>query len=388
MNKSVKLFFCGDFCSKPSTNPIAVSNDLKQLIATCDFKVCNFEVPLKPDNVDPRAGCFFQNDDAPGFLEDLGFNLFSFANNHAFDYGLEGWKKTMASFRHTPFGSGKYEDAYKVKVVEKDGIKVGFLPLCYAARWGVFDNYTDKNSYACAWVNDLKVNHVIIDAKKEVDFLFVLPHDGIEYINLPLPETIARYRDFIDYGADAVIGSHPHCPQGWEEYKGKPIFYSLGNFLFNSKEGYSYRATDRPHWYDGRCVVMDIDIESKKLRYDVINTQNEGNLAITIDKSSEASQYNQLICSYLTDDELYHKTLVETLTPIASGECNLVSNAFYYSTAKQLLKNIIKLITTQLNKQKREEANTKLERLMKDDTRRASVLSMIQEKTNVFSYDC
>ncbi|MBR5352415.1 MAG: CapA family protein [Bacteroidales bacterium] len=71
-----------------------------------------------------------------------------------------------------------------------------------------------------------------------MDYLFVLPHDGIEYVDAPMPETIARYRDFIDYGADGIFGAHLHCPQGWEEYKGRPIFYSLGNFFFNSKKGH------------------------------------------------------------------------------------------------------------------------------------------------------
>ena len=61
-----------------------------------------------------------------------------------------------------------------------------------------------------------------------------------------------------EYGADGVIGTHPHCPQGWETYKGKPVFYSLGNLLFNSKDGYDYRATNRPHWYEGLCVLMSI----------------------------------------------------------------------------------------------------------------------------------
>ena len=270
--------------------------------------------------------------------------------------------------------------------MEKDGVKIGLIPLCYSARFGVFDNYTDKDSLACAWINDLKVNHVIIEAKKEVDYLFILPHDGIEYIDIPLPETIARYRDFIDYGADAVIGSHPHCPQGWEEYKGKPIFYSLGNFLFNSKSDYSYRATDRPHWYEGRCVVVEIDKTTGSLHYEVVNTLNEGNLALTIDESENSVKHNQLLCAYLSDKEFYQKMLSKTMDSFAKGECNLISKAFYSTSAKQFLKNLYTLLTNQASAQKKKEANMKLERLMKDDTRRAFVLRFIQEKTNVFSY--
>ena len=68
---NVKLFFAGDFCSKPSTSKITVSDELKDLIQSCDLKVVNFEVPLKPENIElppQKRERFFQNDDATGFL--------------------------------------------------------------------------------------------------------------------------------------------------------------------------------------------------------------------------------------------------------------------------------------------------------------------------------
>lgn len=95
MSNLIRLFFAGDFCSKPSTSLITVSDELKKLISGCDLKVVNFEVPLKP-NVDlPQKDYerFFQNNDAPAFLKNLGFNLFPIANNHVFDWGEEGFKK-------------------------------------------------------------------------------------------------------------------------------------------------------------------------------------------------------------------------------------------------------------------------------------------------------
>ena len=94
--ESVRIFFAGDFCSKPSTSKISVSDELKGLIQSCDLKMVNFEVPLKPNITLPsqKRERFFQNDDAPEFLRSLGFNLFSQANNHAFDWGEEGFKKT------------------------------------------------------------------------------------------------------------------------------------------------------------------------------------------------------------------------------------------------------------------------------------------------------
>ena len=86
----VKLFFAGDFCSKPSTSYISVSEELQNLIKSCDVRVVNFEVPLKPEAVTlPPQGYerFYQHDDVPQFLRNIGFNLFSIANNHLFDWG-------------------------------------------------------------------------------------------------------------------------------------------------------------------------------------------------------------------------------------------------------------------------------------------------------------
>ena len=301
---NVKLFFAGDFCSKPSTSRITVSDELKSLIQSCDLKVVNFEVPLKPDVKLPsqRRERFFQNDDAPDFLCGLGFNFFSQANNHAFDWGDAGYKKTKSALGDAAFGAGTYEEAYKMKVMEVQGVKIGFYALSFAAYKGVFDDVMNREGLGCAYINDLRVNHDIMEAKKQVDYLFILPHDGIEYIDVPTPETIARYRDFIDYGADGVIGTHPHCPQGWEEYKGKPIFYSLGNFLFNSKESYDFKAS-KPHWYEGLCVVMTI--ADGKLSWEVVNTKNVDNLGIEIDHSKDRDKQNLQLCRYLTEPEEY-----------------------------------------------------------------------------------
>ena len=175
--------------------------------------------------------------------------------------------------------------------------------------------------------------------KKELDYLFILPHDGIEYIDIPMPETIARYRDFIDYGADGVIGAHPHCPQGWEEYKGKPIFYSLGNFLFNSKEGYDYRAWNRPHWYEGLCVVMTIN--GGKLSWEVLNTRNVDNIGIVIDHDIVRNNHNETICRYLTDKNEYDTYPKKTCDKLGMKEMSIIDKTIHQQSLKMCAKVLI-----------------------------------------------
>ncbi|MFA6521905.1 MAG: CapA family protein, partial [Candidatus Gracilibacteria bacterium] len=77
---------------------------------------------------------------------------------------------------------------------------------------------------------------VVAEIKKvrpESDFIVILPHWGVEYARKPTVGQIKEARMFIDAGADLIIGTHPHVIETIEEYKGKYIFYSLGNFIFD-----------------------------------------------------------------------------------------------------------------------------------------------------------
>lgn len=377
MKNNIHLFFAGDFCSKPSTSNISVSEELKNLIQSCNLKVVNFEVPLKPDVSLPPQPIkrFWQSDDVPVFLRSLGFNLFSIANNHTFDWGEEGFKKTKSTLGEDSFGAGTYEQAYKVKVIEINGIKFGFLALSYAAYTGVFDDVLHHEGLGCAYINDLRVNHDIMDAKKHVDYLFVLPHDGIEYIDVPLPETIARYRDFIDYGADGVIGSHPHCPQGWEEYKGKPIFYSLGNFFFNSKETPDYKAKE-PHWYEGLCLVVEIGEDN--LKYVVYNTRNIENVKLIIDDETSRLEHNNQLCDYLKDQSKYFEYLQNQCNRLTDEkEMPIIDRTFHRNTLKECTKLIVRNWMRCING-KSIGNNFSIKTLLRNDTRRSLLLRSIR----------
>ena len=130
-------------------------------------------------------------------------------------------------------GAGKtWAEANRLEIIEKNNISIGILAFC-EAEFGVM---VHENEYGVgAYINHYKTNQLIQNSKKQVDFLVVIIHAGVELIDLPLPEWRYRYKELCDLGADAVIGHHPHVPQGWENYNGKPIFYSLGNFYFDKE---------------------------------------------------------------------------------------------------------------------------------------------------------
>ena len=377
MGTDIKILFAGDFCSRPSTSRIAVSRDLCDLIRSCDIRGVNFEVPLKPQGDLPTQSRqrYYQNDDAPDFLRGLGFNLFQLANNHVFDWDEPGYSKTRETLGDAAFGAGTLEEAYRIKTMEIHGVRIGFLALSFAAYKGTFDNVSRTDGLGCAYINDLRVNHIIMEGKRSVDYLFVLPHDGIEYIDVPIPETIARYRDFIDYGADGVIGTHPHCPQGWETYKGKPIFYSLGNFLFNSKEGYDYKATNCPHWYEGLCAVFSIT-DGGKMTWEAVHTRNVDNVAIELDTDESRSGHDRRICSYLEDPDAYWTYFKRVAQQEGYRKLlGTVDKTMHPWNMKDCTKMVVKYWMRKLTGRKPAPVDDRaLERLFKHDTNRQLLL--------------
>src|SRR5690606_14983682 len=96
-----------------------------------------------------------------------------------------------------------------------------------------FNEFTSRNETAV--LNEIEA------AKNISDYIIVMPHWGIEYEHVPRSSQIERAHSWIDNGADAVIGMHPHVIQSFEIYNNKPIFYSLGNFLFD--QYFSYHTT-------------------------------------------------------------------------------------------------------------------------------------------------
>jgi len=228
-----KAIFFGDIVIKKPSKKF-LSDELISKIRNHNIASCNFEAPIYVKDAKPiiKIGPnIFQPVEAAQLVINAGFNLIDLANNHIYDYGLKSLKVTLDTFKDLiVIGAGiNFESAYKIKVCHIDGCQIGFLGL---AEYGFGAIKNDKDS-GYAWINHSKIREIIEEAKKIIDVLIVQIHAGVEMLELPLPEWRQRYKELIDWGVDAIIGHHPHVPQGWEIYKGKPIFYSLGNFYFD-----------------------------------------------------------------------------------------------------------------------------------------------------------
>lgn len=233
-----RLIFSGDVLSTASRGQF-VSASLCEQIRNADFSICNLEAPLISGSdaivPAPKAGpSISQPPQVASLLVDAGFKAVSLANNHMFDFGVAGYHSTVEACQKaglTSFGAGTYDIARAPMSIDLDGLRISFI-ACGEAQFGAhmeFDPYT----YGYPWINDPDFESHIAKSKSECDFLFLLPHAGLEDYPVPLSEWRSRYKSLCRAGADAIIASHPHVPQGYEYFDGKIIAYSLGNFFFD-----------------------------------------------------------------------------------------------------------------------------------------------------------
>lgn len=268
-NSNINLFFAGDFCpigrneSEFTKGHFKSIDSIKNIIDEADYSIVNLEAPLTTsDNRINKSGPNIKA--LPKTIEALKYldiNLVTLANNHILDYGQEGIFDTLkicADSDIETIGAGKdINEAKKSKNIILKDKRIGILnfaenEFCAAA----------KNSAGANPVNDIANYYDIIEAKKNNDFVIVIAHGGREHYQLPTPKQRQRFRFYADSGADLIIGHHTHCFSGYEIYNDTPIFYSLGNFIFDYKKKYQ-----KGKWTEGYAVSVKL---SDTINFEII----------------------------------------------------------------------------------------------------------------------
>lgn len=268
--KSIKLKIVGDIATGDYTvGGIGIGSITKKyggafpferldnVLEGADILIGNLEGPLTSKaHVEDMRLCGLP--ELAKSLKDIGFDVLSIANNHTYDYGSEVFEETVDICQDAGLqlcGQRDYGEFYsKPVLIEKNGFSIGIL----AYNWVGLERNKGSEKYI-ANIDDGVVNytwnrepledrknqkeigkknaHVISDIgrlKELVDIVLVLPHWGYEWGIYPPYGVILEGESFIDAGATAVIGSHPHVIQGVQQYKTGVIAYSLGNFLFDA----------------------------------------------------------------------------------------------------------------------------------------------------------
>lgn len=242
----ISLSFVGDLLVADYVSAITAREGYEYLyqpamlyLSEPDLTAGNLEFPVTKRGT-PVTGTPYVFKGSPDVLPSIrnaGFDVLSLANNHALDQGVEGMLDTMkyldeAGLSHMGAGNNDTE-AFTPVIKEVRGIKVAYIGLSRVVPFSSWK--ADKNVAGLAETYDTRrATEAIAKAKKEADIVVVMVHWGKERVDQPEPYQKDFGKQYIDAGADLVIGSHPHVLQGFEMYKGKWIAYSLGNFIFSS----------------------------------------------------------------------------------------------------------------------------------------------------------
>lgn len=206
-----------------------------------DFFLANNEFTCHPDL--PLSGypTFNVSKDIYTSLKDIGISGLTTANNHALDTGIQGLESTLLAIRENNMANiGSQLVGEKPYLIsEVNGIKVGIL--AYTQSLNGLDFYLDseeKKSQINTLDEDLVKTHIGQAIGDGADFIVVCPHWGNEYQSMPTEDQVSLARNMIEWGADLVIGSHPHVIQPKETYQATDgreglIYYSLGNLISN-----------------------------------------------------------------------------------------------------------------------------------------------------------
>ncbi len=220
-----------------------IDPQLLEIMRGADVFMINNEFPFT-DRGTPLANKAFTFRAAPEnveILKDMGVDIVSLANNHVTDYGEVSLLDTMDTLNNAgiPYvGAGaNLEEASKVVFYENENMRIGVVAATEVERLDSPDTKgatgNSPGTFRCFRNDDLE--EVIRDAKKECDFLIVMVHWGTESTDEIDWSQPGQAEDFTAAGADVIIGAHPHVLQEIAYVNDVPVFYSLGNFWFNSK---------------------------------------------------------------------------------------------------------------------------------------------------------
>jgi len=240
-------------------NPASLFDEkITEIFQNSDFNIINLESPLTVAGEEfqiSKSGPYLKASPSTiGVLELLNINLVTLANNHIYDYGDKGLADTINACKSqniATVGAGSnLGQASEIFLKKIDQITIGVVNIT-ENEWSIANAV-----HGGANPIDIVANTRTLHAAKQIaDIAMLIVHGGHERFHYPSPRMVDLYHYYAEEGASFVISHHSHCISGYEIYNGVPIFYGLGNFLFDS-------LSDFEGWYEG--VLLNIQVNSKK----------------------------------------------------------------------------------------------------------------------------
>ena len=296
----MKILITGDLVINREYSKSNISDSVISLFNKSDLNIVNLEAPVTTSTSKIiKTGPHLKADKNSTLqvLKSLELDVVTLANNHVLDYDEQGVADTLEFCKENNIktvGAGmNLNEASQTLYIDTKERKIAFINFA-ENEWA---SATDES--AGAHPMDIIDNaKTINDARGKADFVFVIVHGGHEYYNLPSPRMQKQYRFYAEQGADIVVGHHTHCISGNEVYKGVPIYYSLGNFLFTKHSSYK-------DWYTG--LVLEVEIAGGRLTTQLHPVrQREENFALSLLKDEQKQNVLNRVSAYssIIDDIL------------------------------------------------------------------------------------
>ncbi len=226
--------------------PVLFENDL--IVVNLEGSITNFK-SVSAGTAPGSANNYYLTFDpsVAQTLFDNNIRLVNLGNNHILNFGAQGLKQTKEYLTQANVNYFGAPGGERSQIKEIRGLKIAFI------AYNEFSS-SDLEGEQLATLD--KINKL----KQQADIVIIYSHWGVEYSNKPTETQRVLAHKFIDAGADLIVGSHPHVIGLKEEYNGKIIYYSLGNFIFDQYFDESVR--------NGLGVVVKIDAETKKMQFE------------------------------------------------------------------------------------------------------------------------
>ena len=341
MKKNCTIAFTGDigfdrYMDKRWTDPELLSKEILDFLRDSEHVVANVEGALYEGEDTQGRGVFFHtmNPEATCVLETIKSDVWNISNNHIMDAGLEGLvstRKIASEMGCETIGAGVNETEASEPVYFEEAGGIGMFGVAYMKECipagkeepGVF-RWDDLNL----------ISERIKEVKKAHRWCIIVAHGGEEFADLPNPYTRDRYLKYLELGADLVVAHHPHVPENYETFAdGKAIFYSLGNFIFDT----DYQ---RAHPYTDIGVLLKVHFTEETMTFEAKGTKiirgeeriEEGPLpAIFADvREDEYRLLSPLASSVFMEEE--RKKMIYLEPERFANASQEVWDAYYFST--------------------------------------------------------
>lgn len=278
MNNKTSIIFTGDigfdrYMAQKWEDEKFLSDSLLDFFHSGDHVCINVEGAVTDAVDDGTRGVFFHSMDplAVGVFNNIGADIWSIGNNHTMDAGVEGVISTVDYAKKNGalcFGAGLCDrDASEPVYLDEAGgigiFGVSYMSECIPA--------TKTEAGVFRWDDMEYIAKRIREIKARCHWCVIVAHGGEEFSPMPNPYTRNRYLKYLEMGADVVVGHHPHVPENFETTPdGKMIFYSLGNFIFDT----DYQ---RVHKYTDTGVLLKLNFTQDSLTFEAVGTKIDRN---------------------------------------------------------------------------------------------------------------